>query len=484
MTSCSKSKVRSPHAHDAFRSLAAIANWQIESASDTLRVQNHGLDLINADPVIPTAFRIGAAAAAALGAVGVAAAEAWKLRSGRTQSISVDLAAAAVSCRGTSYLLLDQKKPDGDPWSELTGFYETRDRRWIYLQCNYPHHAERAAEVLGLSNATKSAFTEASRVWDAESLEAAVIESGGCAGIVRSSSEWRAHPQSKAVAALPVLEIVKIGDSPVEPFPNDGNRPLSGVRVLDVSRVLAAPTCGRILTEHGADVLRVSSPHHPNSGLVEIETSLGKLSSFLDLNDASQFSAFVDLLRGTDVMSQSSRPGSLAARRLSPQDAARIRPGIVYISLSAFGHAGPWRTRRGFDSVVQSVSGMAMMSGAGIAPALTPYSAIDYIGGYILAFGAMVALARRAQSGGSYLVRTSLAQIGNWILSLGLIEMPKWQALQPDLPKDVIGALTEERQTVMGRLRHLKPVVGMSETQPRYERGPVPLGYHPPMWPA
>lgn len=468
----------------SFRSLAAIAGWSTAPAGNAIDVGGHRLQFVNCDPLLPTPFRIGATSAAALGAVGVAAAKLWDRRGGRGQELCVDQLAAAASCRGTRYLLLDGKPPDGDPWSKLTGFYRTRESQWVYLQCNYPHHALAAADALGVVEPTRQAFIEASAVWDAASLEQAVIEGGGCAGLVRSSSEWHRHPQAQTVAALPVVEITKIGDSPAEALPRAGSRPLSGVRVLDLTRVLAGPTCGRTLAEHGADVLRISAPHHPNSGLVEIETALGKLSAFLDLNEASQFDRLSTLLRDADIISQSSRPGSIARKGLSPQRAAEIRPGIIYLSLSAFSHAGPWRNRRGFDSVVQAVSGMAFMTGAGIEPMLTAFSAIDYIAGYLLAFGAMVALERRAETGGSYLVRTSLAQAGHWILAAGLVSPKLWAGLDADLSEAVVARLTEERHTVMGTLRHLRPVISMSETPPGWERPPTPLGAHPPAWPV
>ena len=177
-------------------------------------------------------------------------------------------------------------------------------------------------------------------------------------------------------------------------------------------------------------------------------------------------------------------PSSLAGRGLAPADAAAIRPGIVYVSLSAWGEAGPWCGRRGFDSIVQTVSGMALASGDGLMPKLLPAAAIDYVSGYLMAFGAMAALARRAREGGSWLVRVSLARTGKWITDRGSVDAAALVGLAPDLPADEIARLSEETLSPAGRIRHLKPVVELSATPPYWARPPVPLGTHPPEWPA
>src|SRR5262249_13560128 len=150
-------------------------------------------------------------------------------------------------------------------------------------------------------------------------------------------SEWARHPQSASIAALPLMEIMRIGDSAPEPLPV-GNRPLSGIRVLDLTRVLAGPTCVRTLAEHGADVLKITAMHLPNLGYQEWDTGHGKLSAHLDLRATGDSETLRGLVREADVFSQGYRPGSLAGRGLSPEELATIRPGLVYVSLSAFGH--------------------------------------------------------------------------------------------------------------------------------------------------
>ena len=199
------------------------------------------------------------------------------------------------------------------------------------------------------------------------------------------------------------MEIVKIGDSPPEKLP-DGDRPLSGVRVLDLTRVLAGPTCARTLAEHGADVLKITGAHLPNIGYQEYDTDHGKLSAHLDLREERDLETLRGLVRETDVFSQGYRPGTLGKRGLSPEALAELRPGIVYVSLSAFSHVGPWASRRGFDTVVQTVSGITsrqgeLFPGDAPGPQFYPVSAIDYLTGYLMALGALVALAcpRRRQ---------------------------------------------------------------------------------------
>jgi hypothetical protein len=334
--------------------------------------------------------------------------------------------------------------------------------------------------VLG-TPAERAAAEAASRSWDGLALEDAIHAAGGCAGLVRTAGQWAEHPQAGAVAGQPLLAIRRIGDAPPAPL-GPAPRPLAGLRVLDLTRVLAGPTCGRTLAEHGADVLRITAAHLPDSGPMEIDTGLGKLSAHVDLRSAAGVGVLGDLLREADVFSQSYRPGALAARGFSPAQAAAIRPGIVYVSLSAWGAAGPWRDRRGFDSIVQAVSGMALAQGGGARPALMPVSAIDYVSGYLMAYGVMVALARRAREGGSWLVEVSLARTGRWIVDRGMVA--GYSDVAEDLPDGEIQRLTVEIATSLGRIRHLKPVLVLSETPPSWARPPAPLGSHPPEWPS
>ena len=438
------------------------------------------------DPVLPTPFRIGEACAATLAATGVAAADLWAIRTGRRQSVSVDFRHATASLRSGHYMKLG----DGEvshARNSIMGVYPTKDGRWSYLHCNFPNHRAAALSVLGCAE-DRDAVARAVLTWNAADLEEAIIAAKGAGGMVRSKAEWADHPQSAAIAALPLLEIVRIGDSPPEPLP-PGNRPLSGVRVLDLTRVLAGPTCARTLAEHGADVLKITGPHLPNLGYQEFDTGHGKLSAHLDLRQPAAVETLRGLVRDADVFSQGYRPGTLGGRGLSPEELAAIRPGLVYVSLCAFSHAGPWASRRGFDTVVQTVSGITsrqaeVVPGKTPGPQFYPVSAIDYCTGYLMAFGAMVALARRAQEGGSWLVRISLAQVGKWIVDLGEVPADAARAAPAEFTAAELERWSMVTDTPSGRLRHLRPVVQLSETPPYWARPSVPLGYHQPVWPA
>jgi crotonobetainyl-CoA:carnitine CoA-transferase CaiB-like acyl-CoA transferase len=259
--------------------------------------------------------------------------------------------------------------------------------------------------------------------------------------------------------------------------------------VLDLTRVIAGPTCARTLAEHGADVLKITGKHLPSLGRQEYDTGHGKLSAHLDLREEKDKEILRGLVREGDVFSQGYRPGTLGGRGFSPEALAEIRPGIVCVSLCAFGHAGPWASRRGFDTVVQTVSGIThrqgeLFPGAKPGPQFYPVAAIDFLTGYLMAAGAMVALARRAREGGSWFVRISLAQVGKWLVDQGQVPESKLK----DIPKEFTPAELDRwsmvSNTPVGRLQHLAPVLRLSETPPRWARTMVPLGYNEPVWPS
>jgi crotonobetainyl-CoA:carnitine CoA-transferase CaiB-like acyl-CoA transferase len=463
---------------DALRTILDAAAWPADRAA---AVTFSG----GADPVLPTPFRIAAAGAATLAAAGLAAAALWELRTGRRQEIAVDVRQAAASLRSGHYMALGDGKLSAER-NSIMGVYPARNGRWSYLHCNFPNHRAAALKVLGVPE-DRQAVARAVAGWDALELEEAIIAARGAGGMVRSRQEWAEHPQSAAVAALPLIEIVRIGDAPREDLP-PGNRPLSGIRVLDLTRVLAGPTCARTLAEHGADVLKITAPHLPNLGYQEFDTGHGKLSAHLDLRQERDAAVLQELVRGADVFSQGYRPGSLGSRGFSPGSLAAARPGIVYVTLSAFGHTGPWAERRGFDTVVQTVSGITTrqaeaVPGKAPGPQFYPVSAIDYCTGYLMAFGAMVALARRAQDGGSWLVRISLAQTGKWLVDRGEVAEAAARAAPAEFAPEELERWSMVTETPAGRLRHLRPVVQMSETPPYWARPSVPLGYHRAEWP-
>src|ERR1700734_1000538 len=400
--------------HDALRTILPVAGLDPERAR---AVEFTGGN----DPILPTSFKIGETSAACLAAIGLAVSDLWELRGHKKQDVAVDARRATASLRSGHYLKMEKAEVSHER-NPVMGMYPAKDGRWSYIHANFPNHRAAALKVLGVPE-DKEAVRQAVAKWDALELEEAIIAAKGAGGMVRSMAEWAKHPQAQALATLPLFEIVKIGEAPVEKLP-DGDRPLSGIRVLDLTRVLAGPSSARTLAEHGADVLKITAAHLPNLGYQEFDTGHGKLSAHLDLREQRDVDILRGLVRETDVFSQGYRPGTLGGRGLSPEELAAIRPGLVYVSLCAFSHAGPWAARRGFDTVVQTVSGItdrqgALFPGATPGPQFYPVSAIDYLTGYLMAFGTMVALARRAREGGSWLVRISLAQVGKWIVDLG-----------------------------------------------------------------
>ena len=247
--------------------------------------------------------------------------------------------------------------------------------------------------------------------------------------------------------------------------------------------MIAGPVCGRTLAAFGADVMLVTAPHLPSLPDLVIDTGLGKLATSLDLRRTDDADRLRALVRGCDVFCQSYRPGALAGQGFAPEDCARLRPGIVYVTLSAFGHSGPWRARRGFETLIQSVSGMAHEQGRALGldrPHHLPAQVVDHGTGYLAAFGALVALARRAREGGSYLVRVSLAQTGRWVDGLGRVDGRR----APDLGLEDVQDLITEMDSPFGSLRHVRPAARLSETPAFWARPPVPLGTHEPAWPA
>ena len=438
-----------------------------------------------ADPILPTPFRIGETSAAAVGAVGLAASALWELRTGRRQGVAVDARHATASLRSSRYMKLDGARVPGER-APVSGVYPTADGRWSYLHCNFVNHRDAALGVLGVEE-DRAAVAKAVATWKGLELEEAIIAAKGAGGMVRSMAEWAERPQAAAVATLPLIEIDKIGDSPPEPLP-EGERPLSGVRALDLTRVLAGPSCARTLAEHGADVLRITGAHLPSHPGQEMDTGHGKLSAHLDLREARDKETLLGLVREADVFSQGYRPGTLSDRGLSPEELAALRPGLVYVSLSAFGRVGPWAGRRGFDTVIQTVSGITdrqgeLFPGYEPGPQFYPVSAIDYLTGYLMAFGTMVALHRRATEGGSWLVRASLAQTGRWLVNRGQVPEAALAGVPEDFGDDEIARWSTESETPLGRLAHLAPVAQMSETAARWARPTVPLGHHEAAWP-
>src|ERR1700686_4374516 len=321
---------------------------------------------------------------------------------------------ATAECRSERFLRVDGKPPP-PAWDPTAGIYTTKDKRFVRLHTNFRHHRAAVCNVLGC-DMEREKIQAALHQWDGEAFETAAYAGGAVVGLMRSHDEWSATPHAKALAGLPPFTIEKIGEAAPKPWPA-GDRPLAGVRVLDLSRVIAGPVAGRTLAVHGADVLLISGPDLPAIPWLTIDTGRGKLSSFVELKSEQGRDVFRGLLAQADIVSQGYRPKSIAALGFSPEEAATINPGIVYVSMSAYGHAGPWAERRGFDSLVQTSTGFNHAEGqaAGVdGPKELPAQMLDHATGHLMAFGAMMARARQSREGGGWQVPVSLAQTGRW----------------------------------------------------------------------
>jgi len=437
--------------------------------------------LTGEEPQLPSSFRVAAAAQASIAAAGLAAAQVWKLRSGQSQGVAVDMRHAVVECRSERYLRVDGKPP-GPAWDAIAGIYRTRDQRFVRLHTNFRHHREAVCKLLDCKP-ERDDVQAALMQWDGEAFETAAYAGGCVVAMMRPHDEWSDLPQAKALAALPPVRIEKIGEAAPKPWPA-GDRPLAGLRVLDLSRVIAGPVAGRTLAAHGADVLLISGPDLPAIPWLTIDNGRGKLTSFIELKSEQGRDSLRDLLAQADIFSQGYRPSALASLGFSPQDAADINPGIISVSLSAYGHAGPWAERRGFDSLVQTATGFNHAEGqaAGVdGPKELPAQMLDHATGHLMAFGAMMAKLRQSHEGGSWHVGVSLAQTGRWLWNLGRVVDGFKTA---DLTDEAVLPFVEEVPSGFGPLRSVRHSAALSKTPAFWARPAMPLGSHRPQWPA
>jgi crotonobetainyl-CoA:carnitine CoA-transferase CaiB-like acyl-CoA transferase len=280
-----------------------------------------------------------------------------------------------------------------------------------------------------------------------------------------------------------VLGLARMGDAPPRPLAawREGDQPLSGLRVLDLTRILAGPVAGRTLAAYGAEVMLLNAPHLPNIEAIA-DTSRGKLSAHLNLDTEAGRDTLRGLARQAHVFLQGYRPGGLAARGFAPADLARLSPGIVCLSLSAYGPTGPWADRRGFDSLVQTATGFNVAEAQAFGqaqPKAMPLQILDYAAGYLLAFGAQAALLHQAEQGGSWHVQVSLAGVGHWLRGLGRIDVKDGMAVQAP-PRD---PYVEEVESGFGHLQVLRHAAQFSATPACFRRPAMPPGTHPARWP-
>ncbi|KAF8630874.1 hypothetical protein AX17_005233 [Amanita inopinata Kibby_2008] len=393
----------------------------------------------NPDEAINSSFRLGVAAQASVALSGLSAAYLHSLRTGAEQVVSVDARHAILAFHSEAWYTVDGQAPSGGLYDSISGLYRTKDDDgFVRIHTNFPHHRRGILSTLNLPDSlslSKEAVAQAMLQWNSVEFETEAASKGMCATALRSFMEWDRHPHARALSGTSPVAIHKIGEAPKRAVKGHPTRPLDGIRVLDLCRVLAGPIAGRALAAHGADTLLITSPHLPSLPNLDVETSLGKRTAQLDLTAASDRITLANLISNCDVFLQSYRPGGLEEKGFGVKDLAALVPGIVCANLTAWGWDGPWKNRRGFDSLVQTATGfnheeaMAYQdylssrsknnNSTPLTPKPFPVQALDHAAAYFLAFGINVALARTINEGGSWEVRVSLAAVGQWLRSLG-----------------------------------------------------------------
>ncbi|SFL61186.1 CoA transferase [Geodermatophilus ruber] len=337
-------------------------------------------------------------------AVGAVAAQLLAARRPVTDAaVAVDAAHVGLAFRSERHAQV-AGRPAGPGFAPLSRFWRTADG-WLRLHGNYPHHRAAALRVLG-----EDVEAAAAR-WAAEELESAVVAAGGAAAAVRTPSAWANSPQGRAVAELPLIGLRRVADGAPRAVG------LTGLRVLDLTRVIAGPVATRTLASYGADVLRIDSPRLPEDPAALVDTGPGKRHVALDLAAPADRRTVEELLAAADAVVQGYRPGALAAYGLDPAALAERHPHLVVVSLSAWGGEGPWRNRRGFDSLVQAATGIAAVCGTADAPGVLPAQALDHATGHLAAATVLGALARQRAEGGGWHGELSLARTAHWLLS-------------------------------------------------------------------
>ncbi|MEM6463134.1 MAG: CoA transferase [Pseudomonadota bacterium] len=364
------------------------------------------LTLVGQDD-LPSWFAVSDLASASIGLAGLALAE-WQARHNSPPAkVTVDRRLASLWF-GMTLRPIGWELPS--PWDPIAGDYCAQDG-WIRLHTNAPHHRKAALHVLG--DCKEAANVEkAVAQWDATALESAIVEAGGCAAQMRDLYAWRWHPQGAAVACEPLVAWQQTGVAERPGTLRSTDHPLSGIKVLDLTRVLAGPVATRFLAAYGADVLRIDPPDWDEPGVLP-EVTLGKRCAGLDLKKASDRAVFDRLLAGADVVLHGYRPGALDALGYDADKRRDINPALIDVSLNAYGWSGPWSGRRGFDSLVQMSCGIAaygMAKAKSERPVPLPVQALDHATGYLLAASTLKALRRRSETGEIHSARLSLAR--------------------------------------------------------------------------
>lgn len=439
------------------------------------------IEIAGQDPVVPSRYKPGLASAVALAGYAAGIGEIWQQRGNAPQTISINLAKAAVPGlrtlayvrRGRHALQLQR------PASERQVFFETRDGRQMYLlrHAFYHEHFTRLLTRLDCSPDTDS-IAQAVKRHDAVELEDLLADAKAMGALARTHDEWLAHPQGRNLSGRTPVDVRRMRHSDPEPF-SSAERPLTGIRVVDMGHVLAGPVVSRTLAEQGAEIIHVSPPHMPDPNHVIVDTTLGKRTAFADLRSSVDRDELLELIAGADVFVHSWRTGSLEAHGLSFEQLSERRPGLIYATVSCYGSDGPWAGRAGYDPFGQVVTGLTVGEGSIDAPVLaSTYTLNDYLAGYSAAAGVVSALVQRARTGGSYRVDVSLAGTSMWLQDLGQLPQHQWPdgaegvtSLPPVAPEDL-----QVTASPYGDIEHPRPIIAFSATPSYWATPPRPAG--------
>jgi CoA-transferase family III len=417
---------------------------------------------------LPSAFPVSDFAAASISAAGLAVAELAAAESGVAPRVVTDR-------RLASFWFAWSLRPIGwappPPWDPVAGDYRTLDG-WIRLHTNAPRHRAAALDVLGVE-ADRSAVAQAVSLWKSDELEDRVVNAGGCAAAMRSIKAWRLHPQGRAVSAEPLVRIERRPAPPIPGWQPTPARPLAGLKVLDLTRVLAGPVATRFLAGFGAEVLRIDPPDWDEPGVVP-EVTLGKRCARLDLGDQTGLAVFERLLSQADLLVHGYRPDALEQLGIGADRRRQLAPHLIEVTLDAYGWSGPWTGRRGFDSLVQMSAGIAeagMRWKDSDRPTPLPVQALDHSTGYLMAAAAVRGVLSRLKGEGASTSSLSLARTAQALAEAS--PRPERPAFAPDMPADLMDGI---ELTSWGEARRLRPAVSLDNIEMSWVRPATGLG--------
>ncbi|WP_435037799.1 CoA transferase [Pseudomonas neuropathica] len=426
-----------------------------------------------ADGALPSAFAVTELACASIAAAGQAVSELLRQQTGQQLAVEVDRRLASFWF-ATSIRPIDWQVPP--LWDPVAGDYQTRDG-WIRLHTNAPHHRAAAERVLGAC-ADRAAMAAKVAQWASTDLEQAVVEAKGCAAEMRSLAQWQKHPQGLAVNAEPLVHFLESPDENNPAWQGSLAQPLAGLKVLDLTRVLAGPTASRFLAGLGANVLRIDSPTWNEPGVVP-EMTLGKRCARLNLRDPADRAVFEGLLKDADILLHGYRADALETLGFGVERRRQLAPGLIDVALNAYGWSGPWQNRRGFDSLVQMSSGIAEAGQhwkQAEVPTPLPVQALDHATGYLLAASALRLLTERLNTGRGGSARLSLARTAKLLIEHG---PGTTEALRVEDEQD---QSTSIEQTPWGPAHRLQVPVKISGTPIQWALPATELGSHRPLW--